>query len=249
MKIFSLILFVSIVFFSFKGNNTNWIKADKNEVLTSYGKGVDWFNQTSNFKITIEYASYINYNINTSFEKSIGYYEKENNSFKSVGLGINTIQNEKVRITIDTVNRMIILNDKLKNNQNPVDMKGFSDLLDRVQSIKKHVEESGNIVYRIEFKPNNLYDMYEFGINSKGLLTSMKYYYSKAEKENESDIKAVKSKPRAEILFSDYKTNVEFNYEREFSERNYLNLEGKKVTLNQKYKSYVLKDYRFEEKK
>lgn len=242
-------LFVfSILCFSFKqGVKTNaWEIASKAEVLIASEKSSDWFSKNKNYKVDITYSSFTDHSSTSAHDTYNGFYKKDNSNFHSSAMGVNTIQNEKMKLTIDTVNHMIILNNKTEMNQAPADSKKFSELLDKVKSITKQKGDNEEITYRLEFKPNALYHSYEFKVNGKGLLVFMKYYFSKELKEEDN---AMKGKPRLEVSFSNYQTNVGFNYEKEFSEKLYLKEERKKIVLNDKYQKFEFKDYRFTEKK
>ncbi|MDF2450525.1 MAG: hypothetical protein K0S26_29 [Bacteroidota bacterium] len=245
------ILILSTVFFSFtqEKNTGAWEIASKEEVMTVSQKYSEWFLKNLNYKVDINYASYSDHNSATAHDEFSGFYKRNNNNFHTLAMGVNTIQNEKMKLSIDTISRFIVLNNKIAIDQSPVNTKDFSTLLDNAKSIKKQKTNTGEIIYRSDFKPNAVYSAYEFKINSKGLLVLMKYYYSKELKDETPSGSIVKGKPRLEVSFNNYQTNVSFNYEKDFSEKKYLREEGKKIVLNNKYKNFELKDYRFSEKK
>jgi len=165
-----------------------------------------------------------------------------------IGICILTIQNEKYRISVDTVNHLMMLQNKTEIGQAVGDAKSFSDLLDRVKAIKKQKGENGSVSYKIDFNQNDLYSAYEFKINEKGYLVFMKYYYSKELKDEKED-KTVTGKPRLEVVFSNYQTNVKFNYDKDFSEKQFIKEEGKKIIPIGSYSKYEFKDYRYNVKK
>lgn len=225
-----------------------WEKASKEEFLSTSEKASSWFVKNTTFKVDVVYSSFKDHLSSNPHDVFHGYYKRQSNNFSSSAMGVISLQNEKMRISVDTINKLILLQNKTELNQSPVDMKGFSELLDRVKAINKLQYENGNISYKIEFKPNELYSAYEFTVNQKGMLVAMKYFYSK-ELKNEEDDKIIKGKPRLEVTFSNYQTDVKFNYEKEFSEKVYLKEEDKKIVLNSSYQRYELKDYRFIVKK
>lgn len=252
MKYFAYILLFSIglVNISFtKGRVSSvWENASKEEFLAASEKASIWFTKNTNFKVDIVYSSFKDHTSSNAHDVYLGFYKRQNNSFSSSAMGVLTIQNDKMRISVDSVNKLILLQNKTEVNQAPADMKSSSELLDRVKSIKKQKLENGDISYRLDFKPNELYSAYEFTINNKGMLVSMKYLYSKELKSEEED-KVIKGKPRLEVSFSNYQTDLKFNYEKEFSEQIYLKEDGKNIVLNDSYKKYEFKDYRYAVKK
>jgi hypothetical protein len=224
----------------------NWQKSTKEELMSAYNNAIAWFSKTVNYQVDIQYASYSNYFSAVPYDRSDGVYKKSNTNFYSAVLGVNITQNEKMRIVVDTAEKMIILNNKTQIDQ-PVDSKAFSGLLDNAGTIKKQTLASGEKAYRIEFK-NGTFSAYEFRVDAAGLIAEVKYFYA-AEMEDGDDNKKVKGKPRIEIRFSNYRTDQKFIYEKEFSEKKYFKTEGAKMVLADNYKNFELKDYRFSEKK
>jgi hypothetical protein len=247
-KIITALIISCAITLSFKnkGVQGEWEPVSKLDLVSSYEKAMEWFGTTKNYKIDINYASYKDHYSTVPHDKSQGLYEKDHTNFSSIALGVKTFQNERMKLTIDTLNKIIVISNKVEIKQYPVNIKDISTLLDNVQSLKKRETKSNLIDYRVEFKPNGLYKACELGLNEKGLLRSLKYFYS-TEVEDEETSSA--SKPRVEIIFSNYQTDLNFDYESEFSEKQYLRAEGKKYVLNEKYKNYQLKDYRTSKKR
>lgn len=240
------ILFIGFVCLSFshKQKNAGWEVSSKEEFTGAYDKATAWFSKNMNYKVNVTYASFSDHNTVNAYEKSDGFYKRNKNYIHSSALGITTIQNEKMCITVDSLNALIVLNNKKQVNQTPVDLTALSELLNNVKSIKKQIVTSTETTYQLEFKPNSTYSSYELKINDKGLLVGMKYFFSKEVKKEEGET-TLKGKPRIEVTFSNYQTNVNFAYEKEFSEKIFFKEENKKIVLNEKYKKFELKDYRF----
>lgn len=249
-SIYIILFSIGLINFSFtKGQLlSSWETASKEEFLNASEKASVWFTKNTNYKVDIIYSSFKDHSSFDAHDVYSGFYKRQSNNFCSSAMGVLTIQNERIRLSVDTVNKLILLQNRSEINQSPTDMKTFSELLDRVKSIKKQSTENGNMSYRIDFKPNDLYSAYEFSVNNKGMLVGMKYLYSK-ELKNEEDDNVIKGKPRLEVTFSNYQTDLKFNTEKEFSEKIYLKEEGKKIVLTDSYKHYELKDYRYAVKK
>jgi len=236
----------------------NWKTASKADVLAGYQKAMDWFAKTGNYKITVAYASYTDHTTTSAFDQSSGYYIRNGKNVHSCMMGMHTIQNDRLRFAVDTVNKMIVLNDAGEVGKTLPDMNALSGLLDHVQSVQKLQLANGGSSYKITFKPNELYSAYEFELNEKGLLTKLKYFYStELAEENDEEIDSdapvkkemPKSRPRLEVTFSNYETAFVPNYEKEFSEKKYLKAQGNKLIATEKYAAYTLKDYRSPVKK
>lgn len=245
-------IFLIIAFASFaqaKPVNATWETATKDETLKAIDKAVSWFAKTPMYEVKVTYSSFVNYTINTPTDKSEGYYKRNGNNFNSHIMGTHTIQNDRMKILVDTANQIIVINNKSNISDMPVDTSSVSKMLENVKSIKKQKNESGLIVFKIEFKPNSMYSFYEFSINEKGLFKYVKYYYSQELIEDEEDENSIKGKPRIEIFYSSYNSNVKLFTEADFSEKLYFKEENKKIILNTNYKNFEVKDYRYAVKK
>jgi hypothetical protein len=247
LKYLVVVFAISMLFLSFikKSIVSEWEASDKTDITKVYEKAMEWFSKNTNCKVDVKYFSFKDYTSTTAYDQLTGYYKRDKDNIHSFALGINTIQNAKMCLVIDSVNTMIIVKNKSDLKQPLFDAASFSQLLDNVKAMKKQKSENNETVYRIEFKPNELYTATELVINDKGLITVVKYYYSKELKEDEDDPKTYKGRPRMEVHFDAYQTDVNFNYDKEFSEKKYLKEEAGKIVLNEVYKKYELKDYRF----
>jgi hypothetical protein len=238
------IVFLATVLVSFRPGVTGpWNTASKAELKTAYDKAIAWFSENQSCSVNISYASYMDYTTLKPYDHSEGFYKRNRDNFHVSSMGITTIQNEKMCVVADTLNQIIILRKKATLNQGPVDAKGLSELLDNAASLKKQTLNS-ETAYRVEFKPNAAYSAFEFRVNSKGLFTSIIYFYSKEMQEDEEEKGAPKSKPRMEIAFSGYESNAKFDHQKEFSGKQFIKESTGKITLNDLYKHYELKDYR-----
>ena len=226
-----------------------WQTSSKDELVSVYKKAMEWFSTSTNYKVDVKYSSFSDHSTMTPYDNSEGYYVRSNNNFHSMVLGVQTIQNNKMRLVIDAASQIIIINNSSKTTQALFDAKGFAELADQLKAIKKQKNADGEIVYRMEFKPNGLYKTCEFKLNEIGLLTGLKYYYSKEMMEDEEDASSMNGTPRVEIEYKNYQTGLSLDYEKEFSERTYFKEDGKKIILNSEYKKFEVKDYRFADKK
>lgn len=237
---------------SFTQTNPAWQPASKEEIVASYKKVCDWLIKTPNYSFHLKYTSYKNHSSNEIIESSEGYYKRLGSKYKAEAIGMKTIQNEKVRIIVDTSDKIIALTNPATLSPNIQSSEDLVKLLENVKALKKKIIGK-NTNYRIDFKKNELYDAYEFTVNEKGLLEKLVYYYSEqTEKEygDGGDEKPYETtmKPRLEIIFSNYMIPAKIN-EAEFTDKSIVLADNKKVTLLEKYKSFQVKDYRFQEKK
>ncbi|MBL7884300.1 MAG: hypothetical protein JNL69_09535 [Bacteroidia bacterium] len=230
-------------------NNPKIEPAKTEEVLPVFEKAINWFLITKSYRVNITFNSYLNHTSTVSHDKAEGYYKRDGNNFSSSAMGVHALQNDRIRITVDSINQLIVINNKSEVSQIPVDISSFSMLLEMAVAIKKQKSDNGLQTFKIELDKNNLYKSYEFTVNEKGLLKNIKYYYNQELKADEDDENSIKGKPRVEIVFNNYETSVKFNPEVDFSEKKYFKEENNKILLKDNYKKFEVKDYRFTVKK
>lgn len=228
---------------------SSWNASSKEELKAAYEKASSWFSSNTNCKVDLKYSSYTDYTSVKPYEESEGFYKRENGNLHILSMGITTIQNEKMCMIADTVNQIVILKNKAERDQSPLNSKALSDLLNNTAALKKQTISPELTAYRLEFKTNPMYSAFEFRVNSKGQFSNIIYYYSKEVKEDEEDKNSVTGKPRMEITFSAYQSNIKFDHDAEFSLKKFIKESAGKIALEDHYQGYELKDYRLKEKK
>lgn len=226
--------------------------ATKEEVVASYKKVWDWFVKTPNYSFDLKYTSYKSHTSNEIVESSNGYYKRFGSKYKTEAVGMKTIQNEKVKIIVDTTDKIIALTNPGTLSPN---IQNTEDLVKLLENVKALMKKSFNksTLYRIDFRKNELYEAYEFVVNEKGFLEKLIYYYSEQiEKDygNGGDELPMefKVKPRLEVVFFNYIIPAKIT-ETEFTDKSIVLADNRKVTLLEKYKTFQIKDYRFKGKK
>lgn len=218
----------------------------------SYKNVCNWFINNTNYSFDIKYTSFKNHSSSEIIENSNGYYKRSGNKYVTQAVGIKTIQNEKLRMIVDTNDKVIAISNPSTLAPNIQSSEDLNKLLENVKSLKKKINGKTS-VFRIDFKKNELYEAYEFAVNEKGLLEKLVYYYSEQTEKDYGDGEeqkpvVVKIKPRLEIVFFNYQIPANIN-ESEFSDKSVVLAANSKITLLNKYKVYQLKDYRLQEKK
>jgi hypothetical protein len=248
------IFFISFIILDFSNlafslKSAGWDTSSKEELKTVYEKATAWFSSTSNCSVNIAYSSFSDHVTQKAYDHSEGFYRRDNQFVHVSSMGITTIQNKKIGLVVDSINQYLVLRNKAEIVSSPVDNNSLTELLNNVKAIKKQSIANGETAYRIEFRPNAIYEAFEFRINAKGLFTMITYYYDKEVQEDEDDPASLKGRPRMEIVFSGYQLNVKFDYDKEFSEKKYLEEKTGKIILNKEYRNFEVKDYRFDAKK
>lgn len=234
---------------AFTQTSSAWQTVTKEEIIASYKNVWDWFVQTQNYSFQLKYTSYKDHVSGEVIESSEGSYKRSGLKYKTEAVGIKTIQNEKVKIVVDTADKMIALTNPSNLSPTMQSTDELKKLLENVRALKKK-SIGKSIVYRIDFTKNELYEAYEFVVSEKGLVDRLVYYYSEqtekdyGDGENEKAIE-FKMKPRLEIAFTNYVIQGKIT-ETEFTDKSIVLADNRKVILLDKYKAFQVKDYRLQ---
>lgn len=228
----------------------------KSEFADSYEKAVNWFSTTPHYVVRFTYASYVDHSSLSPYETSEGVFANDGPRYYSNVLGTKTIVNEHFSFSVDSVQKLIVLNNTAVKSNMVMDKKGLNDFLANVTSVKKDKTQSGGVFYRLEFTPGMTYSSVEIELNEKGQLARQRFFYSTEVSENGNNDDnadrgkgALHGKPKLEITFSAYQDHISASFLKEFSEARYFTQSGNKIILQLAYRSYNLKDYRYDIKK
>jgi hypothetical protein len=231
-----------------QSKSLSWSVATAREVALAYGNACDWYLKNENYCFSLKYTSYKDHVSNEINESSTGICKRRNNRFRTEALGNLMIQSDSYKLVIDTLNKSVVVANPDKQSPQVAGLEDVQKLLKFTRALKK-MELPTATRYRVEFKNNAVYTAYEFTVNkSSGYLESLVYYYGEQKEsvyENEQDINPViiKSKPRLEIKFTAVNQAATEN---DFRENGILVAAAGKIKLANKYKSYKLKDYRYQ---
>ncbi|MBL0048942.1 MAG: hypothetical protein IPP32_12695 [Bacteroidetes bacterium] len=246
MKKIIAILFC-FLFYSFlqvrSATDVKWVNISKDEMAQILVRISNWYKNDA-YSISIAHNSYNDFSSLSPFEKSFGYVKKNKTNFHSFLLGVHSIQNENVKLVIDSASKQMTLAFADKQLESVFTAEDYILTLNYCTSILQRNLESEKI-YRLEFDEKNMVGAYEFKLNKQGLLKSIVIYYNHEILKDESTRKEMEVRPRLEIIFSNYKLNPPFDYKEDFDEKKYISYGSKnKLMLNQAYKYYKLSDQR-----
>ncbi|MFN3342284.1 MAG: hypothetical protein ACK40M_06275 [Flavobacteriales bacterium] len=200
------------------------------------------------YSFTISHITYKNYTTLTPEDKMTGYYIKDaKNNYHSYILGVHTIQNSKVKITVDSVNKSIQINSPDRSFTKEVKLSEVEEMLKICSAVKKQDVTTGK-KFRMEFSKTKKYSAYEVWVNSSSQLEKLVMYFNAEFPSNPNDEKSAKTKPRAEVVFADYKTGIKPLYKDYFDEAKYITLKGDGYVASSAYKDYKIYDLRVKTK-
>lgn len=241
-RMFSLFGLISLVVI-LQAQSPSWESVSKEQMAKVFEQINSWFKTTSNYSVTVTHASYENYTTKVPFEKSIGYFKKENECYHSFLLGIHTIQNANSKIVIDTSNQSMMVVNIDNSIWASYTMDDYKYTLKACKSIEV-MKINDDRKYKLEYADGYPLERYEFLIATDGTLKEVVWYYSKKVPKNVDDENSEKVKPRLSITFSGYKKNAVGSVKQECAESKYIIKKGNKMFPSDKYKNYSLSDQR-----
>jgi hypothetical protein len=217
----------------------------REDFIKAYAKLWNKLTGMENYSFQLDYRSYKDHNEREPFETATGVYKKSGKNYMCNVLGIKTIQNSRMKITIDSAEKLIVLTAPQNISPAAMNLDQVRDLLDNAKSLTKKIVGKYT-TYRIEFNKNELYQSMEYRFEAEGGLTQLSYYYAEQtdrDYNENGDMIDMRLMPRLDVCFSAYKQ--EKSGEGEFAESNIVVQQNNKLIASGKYRGYEVKDYRF----
>jgi len=239
---------VLAIFFQLLVQATFSQSTDRDQFVADYTKMWKWMSRSGNYSFHLDYRSYKDHHSKDPYETASGTYRKSGVNYFCDVLGVKTVQNAQMKITIDSVEKLIILTKPQSLNPGELNLQQINDLMDNAKGIVKSFFGKAT-VYRIDFNKNELYEAVEYRFSNEGMLLQITYLYAEQvdrDYNDNGDMIENHLKPRLDICFSDYKQVKDTG--NEFSEKQFLTRNGDKLIASGKFRGYEIKDYRFNSK-
>lgn len=226
----------------------NWTAITVEAMATEIKKIEAVYKDNVGYSFSISHVTYKNYTTTTAEDKMTGYFIKDaKNNYHSYILGVRTIQNSKVKITVDSINKSIQINTPDRSFTKEVKLSEVENMLKICSVVKKQDVSSGK-KFRMEFAKTKKYSAYEVWVNSSSQLEKLVMYFNAEFPSDPNDEKSAKTKPRAEVLFTNYKTGLKPVYKDYFDETKYVTAKGDTYVGATNYKDYKIYDLRVKTK-
>lgn len=141
--------------------------------------------KASQYYVDLKYSSFKGLNSTQPFETSIGYYQKNGKFQQNYIMGITTIQDDKIKLTLDSINQIVAINYAVGDLNNTLSKEEFEQSKKMIETLKKGESESG-IKFQVNYVPTSPVRTIEYSFNKKGELKSMSIYYAE-QKEYEDE--------------------------------------------------------------
>jgi hypothetical protein len=181
MKILAYILFFNTCF-AFGQSRWVDISLEDFEVLA---EKVGTVYQTDNYCIDLKYITYKGKQNNNPYEVSVGFAQKSKGKDYNYLLGITTITNADIKLTLDSINKIV----GISYGNKDIDESKILDQYKEVKALVNNIATTdlgASKITRIEYKKTSPIAKVELTTNRKYEIISMMIYYAQA-KEYEDD--------------------------------------------------------------
>jgi len=233
-----------IIFFltGFNLPDDNWITIDMQEYDKIITKAESFFKNNS-YAMTYKMQSFKSHAENVPHDTQTGKTIISGKNYYSNFLGIKTVQNKSYKLLIDSIEKSILIT-------NPIDQSEYKPLIENYKifktnfsSIKKLNTITGSKIEML-FKEKLKIKKIILELDKDGLITKTVSFLNISVSDNPMNKNAVKSKPRIETSFFNYKKNEKYDYKTYFDESKYISIKNGKVTPTEKFKNFRINDTR-----
>ncbi len=200
------------------------------------------YSNTKKLKMDLSYVLYPSYTATVPFENEKGVFMKQNNNTYSELLGITSLSNSKVSVSIDQAEQTIVVTDPPAKKTEIPGAVDFDSLLKKCSSIEYLELEGNGKCYKLRFDNTSFFQYNEIDVFFDGqtfLLNKLNLYFREEVDLNPDDANHLKDHPRLEISYSSIDTAPVFA-PGQFSETRYINMAGKNITCTSAYTTYRL---------
>lgn len=196
------------------------LKEDIRKVNETYAK-------TKAVSMKIQYRLFQNYVTAIPFEDKSGSYIRQGQNYVSQLLGITTLQNGSLKLSVSDAEKTIIVSDADKKMASPGN-EMLDSLVSRCSKIEFTDLGDGRKLYRLRFEKTAFfeYDMIELQIGSTFFVEKLVLYYREAVVLDDTNGSMKKEKPKLEISYSEINTQPVITAD-QFSETKYVRRSGK----------------------
>ena len=190
------------------------------------------------FQVETEYLSYENGEKEIVHDRFNGYVKKDGIKLHNYNLGIHSIQNEDMKVVVDSSNELIALVQRDTSSFQIISAELKDVIYEKALSIKKRVV-GDDVFYQMKYDKEFDITEYTIQFNKSGQVKMIDLTYSETTKNNANlDVNI-----RVRILFTHWNLNPQFS-KNDFSYKDYIVKNENKYYLTELYRDFELMDQR-----
>lgn len=224
-------------------DNKAYVTISKEETVKLLQQVNHWYASTKTYSFSIIHSTYAGHKATVPYDQKKGYFKKFSSGFHSYVAGLHSLQNKNYLIIIDSVKKIILVNDPKNFENNGFSSDDYIKALDKCNSLK--ISDDGKIkTVRMEFAKNAPVASYELGINKQGNFHAITICYAREVKSLQGEM----VKPKLNILFEKY-SGVCTPERNELNDAVFFSVNANVLKLRDEYKDYKLLDQRIKNEK
>lgn len=213
------------------------------DFYTDFKRCQTWYTATS-YSVNINYKSFVTYTSTDVEDEFSGYIYQDGDKMKMFSMGVITVINENVVFSIDTSEAVVMIGspgdkpEMTEEKKKEEEATHLEEIQEDVKSVSKNESQNG-YRYEVIYTAGNEYEKVIIEMNKQyQLQKQILYFPEQFDPENNS-----KTKPRMEVTYQNFATDVKFNA-KEFKESTYYTKTDKGYVGLGDFKSYEIFDTR-----
>lgn len=228
---------------TYSNENNTWTKSSFDDFEKELSDVQKFFSESIKFSVNVTHSTFKGINNNVAYEKKSGKFIRDGKSYRSSIMGMITIQNEKLKIIIDTVGKTILIASPDKLEPSNIVSLDYVQTKKNIKTVLKKTENNTK-KYKLEYSFGQ-YLSSEITIGSDSNIKEIIIVFREKYHEVQGDKNSPMVNPKAVISFTDFKKNPSIN-KSVFDFSSYINISDKgAITGIKSYKNYNIVDTRY----
>jgi hypothetical protein len=236
MKYF--ITLITVLIHGMNASADDWSRVTTDDFLAAMTNITDKVQKNASYSVDLSYTTYELSKNEIIHDYSSGYVKKSGIDTHSFTMGIHTIQNEKCRVVVDSINEIIAVTNPMSVEFNEMAPALSKELYKNVKSIRKR-NTDGIISYEVVFGENMPIISFVLQVDQQQLMKQVDIVYRRQLKSNSQQ----DTNLRLRLAFNNWIFNPKFSQE-VFSMSRYVNEEKDNYSPSSAYSNYQLSDQR-----
>jgi hypothetical protein len=247
MKQLAKITFIPVLllFLAFKGGDV-WTIITAKEYDVEMKKVEKFYTEKKKYAVNVTHATYKGHDSEIPYQQSTGYFHYENGKYHSWLLGVHTMQDEKYKVVVDSINKILIVSDPDSKTTNELMQLNYTNSERYLVSCKQSKTEKGE-KFKLDFNEVPSYSSYLLSIEDDGEIKGLTVYYRAEYASDPQNSASPKVKPKLSISYSGFTDTPAFR-SNEFSTAQYFTIENNILKPASSYSAYRIVDARFSKK-
>lgn len=231
--------------FAFTGGEV-WTGITVKEYDEAMKKAESFYNSKKKYSIKVTHATYKGHDAQVPYDQSTGYFHFDNGNYHSYLLRIHTIQADKYKVVVDSINKTIIVSDPDSKAAAELMQINYVNSAQYVVAYKSAKTELGTL-YKLDFNTTPAYSAYTVTLGDDGQMKDFTVYYRKEYPADAKDPASPKVKPKLKIAYSAFTEVSDFSAG-EFDTGKYFTETKKQLNPAPAYAKWKLVDARLPRK-